>query len=273
MHQRELRLIDRIERDTHFRRLRRVAHRNAEKRFFRARQHIVQLAKTLQLAERGLAVAFRGSYARRQPLDTSDVDLVLLRSSSAVAASSRALQSDSFRTTVVQFDVEGAAEFSNSLALWLAVPDLRYVTGDRLLFAGFTAKCRDELHRVTVGDLLRLYRADPMHDVDRFHPESPFAHNMKRGTGGIVEQQFLSLLHLRHEVRRERCSREQAHLLRAKTRHERYLFVVRDSAATATSYAELPVRAGPWFLRRDTVTAIAESLHDCAARFVALEST
>jgi hypothetical protein len=143
-------------------------------------------------------VLLSGSYARMVPLDSSDVDLVVISSlnDNELASRMRTVGDTLGKTVFVNYLGFGDSELSRatSLKFLTSLPFLRFISGNRDLWDGYRLRVLSMIRSNPLSLLLELDR-DIHRPWEAFDPSHPMYWNTKFGYGGILEFQYMVLLH------------------------------------------------------------------------------
>lgn len=208
--------------------------RNSARR--RRREVLGQVTEQAVLPSERHALVVLGSYARGDIAKCSDLDLALLSSGQRhpIEAPTLAGQDQGLPPVRWQFwtpdDLGGA-----SLSLWLAASQARYLAGSQKTFRTFRSIWMSRLRSLDPRFLFRLRRGDPRRHQGFYDPSSPFRLNIKRGDGGLIDVQFVRLLHLWHCLTAEPRSLSEVDAL--SRRVEAVLFLAKTILHDALDFA------------------------------------
>jgi hypothetical protein len=154
---------------------------------------------------------------------------------------------------------------------------MRLLSGGADTYADFVAIVQDELLSTSFDQLLRLYSSE-LKTMMAWPGASAHFRDMKRGPGGQVEMEFVSVLHY-WQIFGGRClSRSQQKIAQALSCYQRHLAIVkeyvRSIAGTDTDnrafLAENSLPVIPWFLSNDVSDDLMLEHHDMAMMFLGL---
>ena len=153
-------------------------------------------ARAERIPKADLVVAVRGSAARGDFCRFSDIDMLILAEpsmESSVAHVHSAIQALPWPISI-QFWSLADSSFKRYLLFWSSLIQMRYVAGDFNMFCRLRQCVRGELRTLSPSDLLLLHSNDLRRHTEYFDAESPHSYNIKRGLGGVVDNDFVRVL-------------------------------------------------------------------------------
>ncbi len=178
----------------------------------------------------GTCLLARGSLARGDFCDYSDVDLILLVPSQK---HERLNVTEQLRSKVpypVSFQTwlpSTPSERLESLHIWFSVSQCCYIAGDIELFFNCRFSWLELLASLNGNFLRDVYDSDPKRHQGMRNKSSPFSYNVKRGRGGIVDYEFSRLISLWLKLKNG-CSPLQLSLIKLSQYCFKYLFLLKS---------------------------------------------
>jgi UTP:GlnB (protein PII) uridylyltransferase len=177
------------------------------------RSDVIRL--TQSFVPRHTALLVRGSVAQNTAGQHSDVDLILLTSGrhedSAAEIENLIREHTKLDPSVASWRFE-RNRVDPHLSHWYAMRTCRYLAGSQDLVRDWKTSSREHLRRLTPGTLARTYLTDPKRHLQRNDFQTSLSRNWKRGHGGIIDCEFVALLHWWMESQSQLPNRFQMHL-------------------------------------------------------------
>jgi len=227
------------------------------------------------------AWAVRGSYARRTPNFASDIDLIRIDryTDSALRTFFRMARPSAPRVSCLRYGLYPKPTNAEFRICWQALDSMRFLSGRRDTYAEFVAQAHDALISTSLDELLRLF-ATELAAFAITRCQSVDFRDMKRGPGGQIELEFITVLHRWQHSSNRRASKTQASISIALQRYRSYLALLKEyarmTAGTDTDSREVLARCAPlrvpWFFSNDVSDELALEHHDMATIFIGLLS-
>lgn len=264
-----------IERDLEFSRFSRQASAAMlcrRRTVFDAIQHLLRAFHTGS----PYALAVRGSYARGMPGRFSDLDLILIGNKDCCEYVNKLCELCGLVCEVDQSIWWCPPAFmhpsSASFPLWLCIPSLVFLGGNRRLFNEFRRSSHDALKLQPLSRLYEMHREDPLRHRSQFFSSDP-RYDLKRGRGGSVDYEFTQLVDLWTRLHGLTATIPQIKNLGLVRRYQRYLAFYRefldsritalvDGAEDCRSVAITPSRPFPtsvWFFTEEAAHSAMNS--------------
>lgn len=274
-------LISIIEKDSDYILFRQCVRSLMKRRINRTKGILRELMLSQSIASM-YSMCLRGSYGRGDPNYYSDVDVVLITDANWDITSLTFTQApcviQKFELSTRKYPTMPNQHQQRSLSFWLSIPQLSFIMGHILPFGKFISNARETLAAMPLGSLLSMF-SDEFNYSDRSNPSSPHFYNLKRGIGGTVEYEFISLLRLWQQSRGCPLSAIQNNLYRTISRYYEYATLLKEYIR---QYLGRPIESRqilaslssihplPWFFSSETADRIAFTQHDHVMLYVSL---
>ena len=150
------------------------------------------------------AVAARGSYGRGDLALHSDLDLVFISTELPQEAKYFSwYQSckESFGRVSLQLYMPHSFSYQpDNIVFWLSLPSLRFVAGELRVFKSFQDSNIKRFTQVPITKLIEMYVTDGYRSKEIRIINSAHYHNIKRGYGAMVDNEFCRLLEFRNTI-------------------------------------------------------------------------
>lgn len=241
---------DQVSKNPQFRRLRlaqqRYSHRLRKLVINGCKSSIDSLAR-----DRNLALGVRGSFARGDCDEMSDLDFVLLHNGDGPVdvsdLKSKLSPSCHLRMSVDTWTLSNLATLMGQLYFWLALPNIRYIAGSKVVYASRVWTFLRLLSEMNSNALVDLYyNGDTFRDVGTLHSSSHYYWDRKRGIGSFVDAEYCSLVEQWLRIRQKPAQVEIHNALKQSAAAYRYLAALkfwvrilkpRESHATETRWS------------------------------------
>jgi predicted nucleotidyltransferase len=143
------------------------------------------------------SICFRGSFARNEALNCSDVDLACITEQPTFLMDEKMRQSISGcmsrDVSVHGFNVSFKVLPLNAIVQWTTFNCVKFILGSNLQFKQFLHNGNIALATLEIADLRKLYLLDPLLDIQSEYSPSERIGGITRGIGGVVEFEIAEL--------------------------------------------------------------------------------
>jgi Nucleotidyltransferase domain len=246
----------------------------------RSRKGVSQLKRRTQQIPAVSALALRGSYARDTPNASSDIDVVVIGRSTSEGRSPCQVGGclSGQYVSCFSYFLDPVPIKAELRICWQALDCIRLLIGAADIYLDFVTMVRDSLRSTSLDELLHLYSAELK--TLRIGPSAAHFRDMKRGPGGQVELEFISVLRRWQTSRGRPPTQSQTNISLALGRYQHHLAMlkeyVRSIAGTDTDsraiLAACSLPAVPWFFSNEVSDELVVEHHDMAMIFLGLVS-